>query len=613
MYWVNGRLISYNSTINKIASYTTGNHWYIDSVIDTNLLTLTYDNSTSIVFNNTTFTKNFTITTTASGTVTKSFYFVNGTETKNLTLNLKSNDNAYIDDSVIIDGSITSGSGNVYVATTPGDAVGSGVAGDGTNFKQIYGQRIRTVIPDTKTTYLYDGTDLLENPADYFESVDDNIEFGAIASASEIDIYQAFFTDAPLDAGDIAQIESDFALVPEEPTLTTSIYLFRATDFDGIDQYADFGRIITATIPDSSIHTRINPVNITSPNKQTIIGIYQDVDNYLQIYIQSGYVKADNRIEGQDMTQLSVALSDELYKIISFETHGSTARLSADNVSDETNDFKGIPDADTYMASFDGSSDFAEMVLDWLLVSDTINTDSFTLNLNHRLLNDMMNGNLLYSDDISHPSRIIVSSGSDKPTESYDIGLGKVITNDSSEDSFLQVFDTNQMMNVNDRHIWLLSEFRPDETSTGIGTIASMFDESSANDKMFKLSYDYDNETIVATVGDYNGGSPTTVSLTSTKTYAKGNKMVAFLMLGEQSASLYVSDGKQSEIITDIISSRINTTTPFRILSSSDAGASHEVFGGNVGRMLFGGNNGNHIWTKNVIVNTINNMVGWVV
>lgn len=105
------------------------------------------------------------------------------------------------------------GTGTVYVATTPGDAVGSGVAGDGTSFLTAYNQHLNITRSVGQDVYVWTGSNLYKNPANLTRETTDGVnlfwEVGAISD--DVSIYH-MFTATGLSSAQESAIATELAV-----------------------------------------------------------------------------------------------------------------------------------------------------------------------------------------------------------------------------------------------------------------------------------------------------------------------------------------------------------------------------------------------------------------
>lgn len=103
--------------------------------------------------------------------------------------------------------------GTVYVATAPGDAVGSGVAGDGTSFLTAHNQHLNITRTIGQDVYVWTGSNLYKNPANLTRETTDGVnlfwEVGAISN--DVDIYHVF-TATGLSSAQESAIATELAV-----------------------------------------------------------------------------------------------------------------------------------------------------------------------------------------------------------------------------------------------------------------------------------------------------------------------------------------------------------------------------------------------------------------
>ena len=474
------------------------------------------------------------------------------------------------------------GTGTVYVATAPGDAVGSGVAGDGTNFKQIYGQYLSTVYASgTHYTYTYDGTDLSEDDTDYVGTDgSSNITIGAITSESEATLYYAFITDTQLSAPQIAQIQADFESTPSVPALSNEVYPFKATDFNGVDQYATTAYTFGT---EGSIIIRWVDIDTIDTDEHVLISDYVDASNYVAVYYAGSRLYVKSNVSGTPTTD-SVAFTKGVMQLTVLEwdaVNGITLRNSAlgsgafltANIAGAT-----MPEGGLFIASLEGSTLFSRMVMIRTLALDRLLTSAeLDIYRQHNL-----EGSFAYYPVIEGNRQILAYNG------------GAMTSDDNYKQAIAfsgtpaDIYNPDAIA-MSDSQSQLFALFKPEPVNA-----QTVFKKSDSSGTVIELTYTAG--TLTATVTDSEGDKTASLTTMSERWIA------AHVIIKDDSLLLYASDGLKSGIASATLATRY---------ISADASVIIGDMSGRLADLIIWDGIGNDVMDCDIIVNNIHNYVGW--
>lgn len=390
-----------------------------------------------------------------------------------------------------------------------------------------------------------------------------------------IGLLSASLTDAKEEA-----VIGDFLTVPEEPDASTDTFLFRATDFNGIDQY---GKATPTYGAEGTIAIRWSALDPDSATKQTILSLYADADNYTSLSIQSGDLVLEEVEAGITTETLTLTPPNDDVQM-SFITWSATS-LTLHNAARGTSlatatGTGGMTSGSVYIAQLGNDTQWAEMILRRLSIYDRILTDEeMRILVEHNL-----NRTFTYAPNTS----LALLNSSAMPSYTTDDNY-----------KVAQVYDgTTRLTSINDERIPLTADvvnlhalFKPT-----VGDDQEVFSKTDGTTNILTITYNATAKTLTASAEDGAGNKTATVSALEQRWICCHAK------LKDDSLELFASDGLTSGIATVALSAR-----------QKDADLPVTIGDGLNGRIAeLNIWEGEDDWmSDDVIINNIHQEVGW--
>lgn len=381
------------------------------------------------------------------------------------------------------------------------------------------------------------------------------------------------FNDKPT-AQQIADIRAEWALTPTTED-SHQTYIFKATSFDGIDQY---GKTEIALDSVGQLAIRWARIDYDGVGEQTVISIYDDADNYTSISYEGDVLKFNSCVAGTVTTETGTLSGTSHLSIIQWDADGKYLKhynkgTTAPQELNSTDTLSGI----IYIASLGGASSFAKMFMGRLLSTTRhMTAEELQIYTAHNLQQTFA-----YFPVESYRPMLVHSGGAMKRDDNF----GHAIEYDGTPAEVYR--DALIPMDEHISQVFVL--FKPEPTDEQV-----LFEKKDDDGTVLKL--DYTDGTFTASVTDTEGIKTATVSGLSERW------MAMHVILEDTAILIYASDGKKSSLVGQaLVGQRYKSATAPIIIGDMDGRiAELSIYGGYEPTI-----------DGDSIVNNIHSMVGW--